>query len=136
MRTKAVSLLLCTIFLIAGCVRKTPRKPSEAELLKAKLEQQQTGDIVWTLYEKREFRPVWFAGGQQLPLLQQLLLVLNDPSHGVDGEAFRPDTMLRDEASNPLQLDIDLRRRLHFDAAGYSGTVIKGRFHQRGPRRL
>jgi murein L,D-transpeptidase YcbB/YkuD len=111
-RVKTVTLFLCTLLLIASCTKGKPRIPSEAERLKAQLEQQQPGEIVRAIYEGRQFRLIWFARGQKLPLTQQFLQLVDDPSHGLDPQAYRPDASLVDGTIDPLQRDVDLTKDL------------------------
>jgi murein L,D-transpeptidase YcbB/YkuD len=101
------------------------KEPTRAEIdeLKAKLESAKVGEIVQSVYEDREFRPIWIARERKLDRLQQFFQLVDDRSHGLHPEDFNIDPLRQEKHSDLIQFDIDVTWAL----ARYASALAFGR---------
>jgi len=112
MRYATSSRLLCVLLLLASCARQEGPSP-ESQALKARLEQQTVGPIVWNLYTARNFHPVWIERDQiRKEKVQEFFRFVDDRRHGLHAERFGVDALRQEEHPDLIQFEIGVTSAL------------------------
>jgi murein L,D-transpeptidase YcbB/YkuD len=109
--TKKGSVFLCLFLLFAACSRNEPTR-EEIDGLRARLEKQGVGQVVWNIYKNRDFHPIWIQRGQKKPNLQQFFQLVDDRSHGLHPEAYGVDALRQEKHPDLIQFEVGVTSAL------------------------